>query len=79
MSFSKEYIKENSCRLYDKLTEVPYSFAELQHISGLDDSTLCLVLIQLIRENKMEQRYNDGNIYYQKSVNVYMKAQKKEK
>lgn len=66
MSFNEKNIRESSIRLYEQIEKRAYSFDELQAISQLESSTLCLVLIQLIRENKLEQGIRNKNIYYRK-------------
>lgn len=67
MSLNEKYIRENCHLLYHKIAEQkPYSFSELKEISGLENPMLCLVLIQLIKEKKMEQKIKDKKIYYLK-------------
>lgn len=67
MVINQETILQYSNSLYAKMNGMQYSFADLQLLSNLENSTLCLVLIQLIRENKLEQYVSDGEVYYRKS------------
>lgn len=66
MPFNEKYIKEYSCQLYERISNKQYTFNDLQLISKLESSVLCLVIIQLIRENKMAQHCEEGRIYYRK-------------
>lgn len=57
-------IKINSEKLYSMLEKgKSYTFTQLQIISHFDNINLCLVLIQLIRENRIEQRNEEGICY----------------
>lgn len=65
---NEETIKTNSVKLYAMLNEEePYTFVQLQTLSHLDNTDLCMALIQLIRENQIEQKNEEG-IYYLKIV-----------
>lgn len=59
-------IKENGNRLFVRMKGMNYSFSDLQALGGLSGSDLCLALIQLIRENKVEQCVEEGTVYYRK-------------
>lgn len=66
MPFTENFIKECSSQLYERITDKQYSFTDLQMLSKLKSPTLCLVIIQLIRDGKVMQHWGDGRIYYQK-------------
>lgn len=57
-------IKANSIKLYALFdNDEHYTFNRLHILSQFDSTDLCLALIQLVRENRIEQR-NEGGIYY---------------
>ncbi|WP_300725015.1 hypothetical protein [uncultured Bacteroides sp.] len=41
-----------------------YSFSELQRLTELTNTDLCLALIHLIAENKVEQNVNENGVFY---------------
>lgn len=41
-----------------------YSFDELQHFTRLGSTDLCLTLILLVQEGKIEQNRNEFGVYY---------------
>ena len=61
-----EIIKENSKAVYQVIHQA-YSctFNELQRLTRLSSTDLCLALAQLLRDSKIEQGKNDLGVYYQ--------------
>ena len=61
-----EIIKENSKAVYQVIRQA-YSrtFNELQRLTRLSSTDLCLALAQLLRDSKIEQGKNDLGVYYQ--------------
>ncbi|MCI7008541.1 MAG: hypothetical protein MR919_06030 [Parabacteroides sp.] len=61
-----ERIKENSKAVYQVIRQV-YSctFNELQRLTRLSSTDLCLALAQLLRDSKIEQGKNNLGVYYQ--------------
>lgn len=65
MKFNKEAIKTNSKRVCEVMVRMyHYSFAELQKFSKLSSTDLCLALIQLLQEGKIQQDKDEEGIYY---------------
>lgn len=47
------------------LSRLPYgTFEEIQMLCHIGNTELCLVLIYLLRENKIGQEYTDGQVRY---------------
>ena len=61
-----ERIKENSKAVYQVIRQ-SYSctFNELQRLTRLSSTDLCLALAQLLRDSKIEQGKNNLGVYYQ--------------
>lgn len=66
MPFDLRKIQEDSISLYAQMQNDSYTFMDLQQISQLKEAELCLVLIQLIREDKIKQIVKGKNICYRK-------------
>lgn len=66
MPFDLKKIQEDSISLYAQMQNDSYTFMDLQQISQLKEAELCLVLIQLIREDKIKQIAKGKNICYRK-------------
>ncbi len=66
MPFDLKKIQEDSISLYAQMQNDSYTFMDLQQISQLKEAELCLVLIQLIREDKIKQIVKGKNICYRK-------------
>lgn len=65
MIINNERIKEDSINVYKAMNRmVHYSFNELQRLCHLESTDLCLALIQLLRESKIEQNRDKTGIYY---------------
>lgn len=67
MNLKKEIIKVNSEKLYASMGDGCYTFTYLQKASNLDSSDLCIALLTLIRDNRVQQM-NKGKIFYSKIV-----------
>ena len=61
-----EHIKTNSCMVYQVIRRA-YSctFNELQRLTHLGNTELCLALAQLLQDSKIEQGKNQQGVYYQ--------------
>ena len=61
-----EIIKENSKAVYQVIRQAySYTFNELQRLTRLSSTDLCLALAQLLQDSKIEQGKNDLGVYYQ--------------
>ncbi|MBQ8224839.1 MAG: hypothetical protein IJZ86_05785 [Bacteroides sp.] len=62
---AKELIKRNSMLLCSLMKQMyHYTFNELQHICQLGDTDLCLAIVRLLQEGKLQQSRNGQNVYY---------------
>lgn len=65
MIINIEKIKKNSGRIIGMMRQMyRYSFDELQHFTCLGSTDLCLALILLVQEGKIEQNRNEFGVYY---------------
>ncbi|HIZ01482.1 MAG TPA: winged helix-turn-helix domain-containing protein [Candidatus Bacteroides merdipullorum] len=65
MKFNIQAIKTNSRKVYDILLRYTRcSFGELEKRCNLASTDLCMALLQLLRENKIEQVSGQQGIYY---------------
>lgn len=65
MNFNIQAIKTNSRKVYDILLRYTRcSFGELEKRCNLASTDLCMALLQLLRENKIEQVSGQQGIYY---------------
>ena len=65
MSVNISSIKSNSRKVYDVIARCTRcTFAELQGLCHLANTDLCMALVQLIRENKIEQKSGKQGVYY---------------
>lgn len=65
MGFNIQFIKGNSRKVYDILLRYTRcTFDELQRLCNLASTDLCMALVQLLRENKIEQVSEKQGIYY---------------
>lgn len=64
-----EHIKTNSRMVYQVIRRA-YSctFNELQRLTQLGNTELCLALAQLLQDSKIEQGKNQQGVYYQLAV-----------
>ena len=54
--FNMEIIKQNSRRVYDLMKQMyRYTFKELEQATSLDSTDLCLALIELQREGRLDR------------------------
>lgn len=65
MAFSKIDIVNNSKKLYSCMRKMNhYSLEELQNIIKLKNTDLCLALIQLMQDRKVECGKDKNGVYY---------------
>ncbi len=65
MAFSKKDIITNSKNLYSCMRKMNhYSLEELQNMINLKNTDLCLALIQLIQDKKVERGKDKNGVYY---------------
>ena len=63
--FNREIIKQNSQRVYDLMKQMcRYTFKELEQATSLEGTELCLALIELQREGRLEYGKNEDGSYY---------------
>lgn len=66
-----QFIKKNSLLVYGVLLHYTRcSFGQLQKLSNLASTDLCLALAQLIRERKVEQFSECQSVYYRLSPSL---------
>ncbi len=71
MKFNIQFIKTNSRKVYDILLRYTRcTFNELQRLCGMESTDLCMALVQLIKENKIEQVSEKQGVYYRLAVAV---------
>lgn len=62
-------IVEDSNHIYEQLSQgIKYLYHELQELTRMDDTQLCLAICQLIRDGRISQRQEDNLVYYLKRV-----------
>lgn len=65
MIINMELIKKNGSRIIGMMRQMcRYSFEELQHFTRLGTTELCLALVLLVREGKIEQNRDESGVYY---------------
>ena len=61
-----EHIKTNSRMVYQVIRRAyRCTFNELQRLTHLGNTELCLALAQLLQDSKIEQGKNQQGVYYQ--------------
>ena len=69
MKFNIQAIKTNSRKVYDILLRYTRcSFGELEKRCNLASTDLCMALLQLLREKKIEQVSENEGVYYRLAV-----------
>ncbi len=69
MKFNIQSIKSNSRRVYDILLRYTRcTFGELENLCNLASTDLCMALLQLLREKKIEQVSGNQGIYYRPAL-----------
>lgn len=69
MKMNLKAIIEDSNRIYEMLSnEIKYLYHELQELTSMDDTQLCLAICQLIRDGRICQQTEANLIYYLKRV-----------
>ena len=52
-------------KVYSSMNQISqYTFRELQELTQLKNIDLCMALIHLISEKKVEQNMNENGVYY---------------
>ena len=66
MKFNIQAIRTNSRKVYDILLRYTRcTFGELENLCNMASTDLCMAILQLLREKKIEQvSENQGNVYY---------------
>ncbi|MBQ4525504.1 MAG: hypothetical protein IJA00_05450 [Bacteroidaceae bacterium] len=69
MKMNLKNIVEDSNHIYEQLSQgIKYLYHELQELTRMDDTQLCLAICQLIRDGRISQRQEDNLVYYLKRV-----------
>ena len=69
MKFNIQSIKSNSRRVYDILLRYTRcTFGELENLCNLASTDLCMALLQLLREKKIEQVSGNHGVYYRPAL-----------
>ena len=66
MKFNIQAIKTNSRKVYDILLRYTRcTFGELENLCNMASTELCMAILQLLREKKIEQgSENPGTVYF---------------
>ena len=69
MKMNLKNIVKDSNHIYEQLSQgIKYLYHELQELTRMDDTQLCLAICQLIRDGRISQRQEDNLVYYLKRV-----------
>lgn len=69
MKINLKIIIEDSNHIYGMLSNgIKYLYHELQELTHMDDTQLCLAICQLIRDGRINQHIEDNLVYYLKKV-----------
>lgn len=69
MKMNLKNIVEDSNHIYEQLSQgIKYLYHELQELTRMNDTQLCLAICQLIRDGRISQRQEDNLVYYLKRV-----------
>lgn len=62
---NEQEIKQNTQQVIQLIRLHPYcKFVELQSLSGLENTQLCMALIYLLQRNLIRQEWSKDGIYY---------------
>lgn len=62
-------ILEDSNRIYEQLSSgIKYLFHELQELTRMSDTRLCLAICQLLRDGRICRKQEKNLIYYLKTI-----------
>jgi len=65
MKMNLKTIMEDSNRIYGQLSNgIKYLYHELQELTNMGDTQLCLAICQLIRDGRLYQHQEDNLVYY---------------
>ncbi|MCI5580828.1 MAG: hypothetical protein MR387_05900 [Phocaeicola plebeius] len=66
--FNTQLIQQNSLRVYHRMKEMyRYTFNELEKISALTSTELCLALLELQRQGRLAYGKDDNGVYYRRT------------
>lgn len=66
--FNTQLVKQNSLRVYHRMKEMyRYTFSELEKLSSLTSTELCLALLELQRQGRLIHGRTDEGIYYERT------------
>ncbi len=69
MKFNIQAIRTNSRKVYDILLRYTRcTFGELENLCNMASTDLCMAILQLLREKKIEQVSGNQGIYYRLAV-----------
>lgn len=69
MKMNLKTIIEDSNRIYGQLSQgIKYLYDELQEITRMDDTQLCLAICQLLCDGRICRSQEDNLIYYLKRI-----------
>ena len=66
--YNTQLVKQNSLRVYHRMKEMyRYTFSELEKLSSLTSTELCLALLELQREGMLAYGKDDNGVYYRRT------------
>lgn len=69
MKMNLKTIIEDSNRIYELLSHgIKYLYYELQELTCMDDTQLCLAICQLLRDGRICRQQEDNLVYYLKRI-----------
>ncbi len=69
MKMNLKNIVEDSNRIYEQLSyNIKYLYKELQELTRMDDTQLCLAICQLLRDGRICRQQENDLIYYLKRI-----------
>lgn len=67
MKMNLKNIVEDSNHIYEQLSQgIKYLFYELQELTRMSDTQLCLAICQLLRDGRISQYQEENLVYYLK-------------